>query len=121
MAKTMFLSGNQLGDNVDDTVALAPMPGKGRIADFFIGMATGLLGNSTCTFDLQKNGVTILSAVVSFSSSQADNEHLRAVLLTNALPDVAIGDLLTVDVDFTIGTGTVGEDAAWVVEVVLDD
>lgn len=75
----------------------------GTLVAFKAGSIAKAVGDSTCTFDLKKNGTTVLSGVISIDSTNT-NYLAESGTITSA--SVAVGDTLTVVIDATIGTGT---------------
>lgn len=78
------------------------------LTEFMAQVLTACIGAATVTFDLKKNGTSMLSAVISFGSGDAANAIKTATLTTTAL---AKGDRLEVVVTATAGGGTVGQGA----------
>lgn len=76
---------------------------SGTILDFRAGSIAKAVGDSTCTFDLKKNGTTCLSAVITLDNA---NTNRVAEAGTLSVTTLANGDVLEVVIDATIGTGT---------------
>lgn len=66
------------------------------------------IGDSKVEFDLKKNGSSILSAVVELNSTHTARQIVAGALSSTALVD---GDVLEVNINATIGTGTLGKGA----------
>ena len=75
----------------------------GEVLYFRAGSIAKAVGNATVTLDLLKNGVSILSAVITLNSSNTAYIAVDAALASAAL---AAGDVLTVTTVATVGTGT---------------
>ena len=75
----------------------------GEILEFEAGSIAKAVGDATCTVDLQKNGVSVLSAVITLDSG---NTNYVPESGTISSADVVAGDVLSIVIDGTIGTGT---------------
>ncbi len=101
----------------DATVVLHVVKGAaGTIRTFVAGCTSVNVGDSTISVDLKKDGVSILSAAISLSSSQSNYDQVSATLSSTA---VSAGDVLTVVVTVSEGTGTLG--TGLFAEMVLDE
>jgi hypothetical protein len=78
----------------------------GTILTFQACLTAACTGAGTVTVDLQKNGVSVLSAAISFSNADAANAVKAGTINTAA---VVQGDLLRVVVTATAGGGAVGQ------------
>ncbi len=88
---------------VDETRVLHVIGAIGTVVGFKAGSIAKAVGNAVCTVDLKKNGTTILSSPITLDSSSANYTPQSATI---AAANVVSGDVLTVVVDGTIGTGT---------------
>ena len=75
----------------------------GTIKSFKAGSIAVAIGDAKATVDLKKNGVSVLSPVITLDS---DNEARVVEAGTLSDTTLAVGDVLEVVVDGTIGTGT---------------
>lgn len=80
----------------------------GTVLAFRAGLRTANVGAATVTFDLQKNGVTMLSAVITQTNAQAAYALTAAAFAATAL---VAGDVLEVVIVATAGGGTLGNGA----------
>lgn len=80
----------------------------GTIPSFKAGCVVANIGDSTVTFDLKKNGSSVLSAPISFSSADAAYSVKSGTISS---PNVVAGDVLEVVIDATVGTGTLATGA----------
>lgn len=88
----------------DETRVLHVVHGAtGVIDEFEAGNIVKAIGDATCTVDLRKNGTTVLDSPITLNSSSA-NYTPQAGTIT--VPALVAGDVLTVVIDGTIGTGT---------------
>jgi hypothetical protein len=78
----------------------------GTLLDFKAGCITPNVGAATITVDLWKNGVTILTAVITLNNSQTARQLVAAGGFTSTA--LAVGDVLEAKVVATIGGGTLG-------------
>lgn len=81
----------------------------GTIEGFRAGSIAACSGAATITFDLKKNGTTVLSSVITL-----DNANTARVIEAGTLsgsPTVAAGDVLEVVITATAGGGTLGTGA----------
>lgn len=79
--------------------------GTAKVSAFHIGSIGATVGSDTVTADLQKNGTTILTGVVTLTSATAAYGSVSASLAAGALSLVA-GDVLTVILTATHSSGT---------------
>jgi hypothetical protein len=77
--------------------------GGGTVAEFAVGSIVAAIGAATVTFDLKKNGTSILSGVVTLNSSSTAYVIQIASIST---PTVAQGDVLSVVITATASGGT---------------
>lgn len=82
---------------------LAVRGATATVLELVVGAIVAAVGAATVTVDLRKNGVTILSAVVTLDSTTAAYILKSATILTPAL---VVGDVLTVVITATAGGGT---------------
>lgn len=80
----------------------------GTLREFKAGCATPCQGDATITVGLQKNGASVLSAVITLDKNQAARVLVSAAIRTMSVP---AGDVLEVLIDATSGTGTIGKGA----------
>lgn len=99
--------GSQQGAAADRTVQVF-MKGAATLAMFTLWCGTPPSGANTVTIDLQKNGATVLTAVVTFNSSTTGNTEYTGTIDTTALAD---GDRLAVVINETT-SGTTVQDCA---------
>lgn len=81
----------------------------GTIEGFRAGSIAACSGAATITFDLRKNGATVLSSVITL-----DNANTARVIEAGTLsgsPTVVAGDVLEVVITATAGGGTLGTGA----------
>ena len=89
----------QSGTAVDETIIAFFCKGlTGTVKNFTVSNVTANAGASTVTVDLQKNGVTMLSAVVTLNSGKVAFSETEGTLSVVALAD---GDYLTVVINAT--------------------
>jgi hypothetical protein len=88
---------------VDATIVIHVAKAAGTLLNFDAGSIAIAVGDATCTFDLKKNGTTVLSGVITLDSS---NTNYVAEAATLSVTAYVSGDVFTVVVDGTIGTGT---------------
>ena len=101
----------------DATIVLHVVKGAaGTIRTFVASCTSVCVGDSTISVDLKKDGVSILSAAISLSSSQSNYDQVSATISSTS---VAAGDVLTVVVTVSEGTGTLG--TGLFAEMVLDE
>ena len=75
----------------------------GTVQSFKAGSVVANIGDSAVEVDLLKDGVSILTAVISLDSTNAAYTPEAGTINTAA---VVAGDVLEVSIDATIGTGT---------------
>jgi len=80
----------------------------GTIVAFKAGNVVACAGASTITFDLKKNGSSVLTAVITINSSKAAREVVEAVLSSTSY---VAGDVFEVAIVATVGGGTIGKGA----------
>ena len=73
------------------------------VVKFCVGSIAAAAGNATVTVDLQKNGATVLTGVVTLNSSSVARLIQSASILTTA---AVVGDWFDVVITATIGSGT---------------
>lgn len=78
----------------------------GTVLTFRVGHAVACIGAATVTFDLKKNGVTVLTGVVTQSSADAAYTPESGSL--SGTPTFVAGDVFTVVTVATAGGGTIG-------------
>lgn len=88
----------------------------GTIKSFKGGCVVANIGDSTVTFDLKKNGTTVLSGVVTLNSTHSAYQVVAGSISSAS---VAASDVLSVTIDATVGTGTLGKGAF--AELVIDE
>lgn len=88
----------------------------GVIKEVAAGLIATSSGNSTVSFDVKKNGVSILSAPISHNSGVASGS---VVLGSISVSNVAMGDRIEVAITPSVGTGTLGTGAF--VRVTVDE
>jgi len=89
---------------VDETRILHVARNAGVVEEFVAGSIAKAVGAATCTFDLKKNGTTILTGVVTLDSGNT-NRVVEAGTLVADTTYVA-GDVFEVVIDGTAGGGT---------------
>lgn len=100
LAKHVF----QAGSAVDATLIVHAVKGTtGTLKHFSCANVTACTGASTVTVDLQKNGVTCLSAPVELDIDTGDLGTEIGILTVSSL---AAGDVLTIVIDATLAYGT---------------
>jgi hypothetical protein len=75
----------------------------GKVKAFAAGAIVKAVGDSTVTVDLRKNGTTVLSSAVTLNASGA---NYTPVAGTVSVTTLAAGDVLTVVITISAGTGT---------------
>ena len=75
----------------------------GTLVAFRAGSIVAATGNATVTVDLKKNGTTMLSAVITLDSGNTAYVLEEGTLSVTA---VVAGDVLTLVIVATVGTGT---------------
>lgn len=75
----------------------------GRIRAIRAGSVAKAVGDSTVTVDVRKNGVTVLSATIQLDVANTNYVSEAGTLSVTAL---AVGDVLTVVMTVSAGTGT---------------
>jgi hypothetical protein len=73
--------------------------------DYFYASMIDTGTSASSTFDLQKNGTTVLSAVVTISNTDTDRAHEAGTI---SVGTVAAGDELTMDLVVSTSTGATG-------------
>ncbi len=89
--------------SVSETAVVHVAKANGTLKRFSAGAVTPATGNSTVTVDLKKNGITVLTAVISLSVAQTARQVVSATVLTTAY---LAGDVFEVTTVTTVGTGT---------------
>lgn len=90
---------------VDETRIIHVVHGTtGEVIAFVAGSIAKAVGDATCTVDLKKNGTTVLTGVITLDSGNT-NRVAEAGTLSGTVT-LAVGDVLEVVIDGTIGTGT---------------
>lgn len=87
----------------DETIVIYNAKAAGTVNAFSAGSIAIAVGAATCTFDLKKNGTTILSAVITIDSG---NTNYVAEAGTISSAAYVAGDTFTVVIDGTAGGGT---------------
>lgn len=108
------------GVSADDTFGLGVVLEPGRIVEARVAYGIANIGDSTVTVDIQKNGTSILSTLMSFSSTDAAHASKTGVMKTDTTVDVIAGDNLQFIVNATVGTGTLAFDLSVTVEQIYD-
>lgn len=75
----------------------------GTILGFRAGAVTVNVGDSVVDVDLLKDGASVLSAAVQLDSGDTNYVNKPGIISSAS---VVVGDLLSVEIDATIGTGT---------------
>lgn len=88
----------------DETRVLHRCEGSGTVVAVRVGSIAIAVGDAITTFDVKKNGTTILSAAKEINSSNTNRVSVDATL--SGTPTYVEGDLFEVVIDGTIGTGT---------------
>lgn len=78
----------------------------GNVLNFRAGIRTACVGAATITFDLQKNGSSILTAVITVDNTKTAYQLTEAAIAT---PAVVQGDVLEAVIVATAGGGTLGD------------
>lgn len=81
----------------------------GTLLSFDCKLTVACIGAATVTFDLQKNGVSVLGSVVDFDSGDAAN-LVKSGTISSA--SVVVGDRLDLVIVATAGGGTLGTGAS---------
>lgn len=90
---------------VDETRVIHVVHGTtGEVTAFVAGSIAKAVGDATCTVDLKKNGTTVLTAPITLDSGNT-NRVAEAGTISGTVT-LAVGDVLEVVIDGTIGTGT---------------
>lgn len=88
----------------------------GTVVAFKAGCVVANLTGATVTFDLLKNGMTILTAAVQVNDTHAAREVVPGTIAT---PGIVAGDVLETVITVAAGGGTLGKGAFCL--VVLDE
>lgn len=80
--------------------------GSGTILNFFAALAVPCVGAATVTVDLLKNGVSVLSGIITFNSGVT---AFTSVLGTLSGSTYSAADVYEVNVTATAGGGTIGQ------------
>jgi uncharacterized protein YfiM (DUF2279 family) len=99
---------NQAGNAVSETKAIYVARSAGTLLSFVAGMVGANAGAATVTFDLKKNGTTVLTAVVSLGSGDPAYTPKSGTL---SVTSFVAGDVFTVVTVATAGGGTLGTGA----------
>lgn len=100
--RAMFAQGNIAA--ADETRVVHAVRGAtGTLLAFKVGAIVAATGDSTVTFDLQKDGVSVLAGLVTLDSG---DPAFTPVGGTISSASVVTTDVLTVVVDATVGGGT---------------
>lgn len=81
----------------------------GTVLDVRAGCVGANVGAATVTFDVKKNGTTVLTGVITVSSSHAAYEDVAGTVVGS--PTYVQGDVFTVVITATAGGGTLGTGA----------
>lgn len=87
---------------VSETEVVHVAKAPGNVKAFRAGAVGPATGNATVTVDLRKNGVTILTAVITLDSTQIARQLVSAGV---NLPTYALNDVFEIVTVATIGTG----------------
>ncbi len=82
----------------------------GTVMGFSAGAVVACIGDSTISFNLKKNGATVLTAVITVDSGDAARAVVDGTLSGGAVAYVA-DDVFEVTIVATVGTGTLGKGA----------
>lgn len=77
----------------------------GVLNDFYVTASAACASGESCTFDLLKNGVSVLSAVGTLDSTSTNNQVNLFSKITAAGRAFTTGDVFTVTRDYTAGGG----------------
>lgn len=77
----------------------------GLIESVSVGSIVAATGDSTVTIDVEKNGTSVLSSAVTLNSSSAALTEIAATV-DGAQDDLAAGDILSIVITVSAGTGT---------------
>lgn len=97
---------NQLGTAVSDTIPFRTIMGAGTISAIKVSNLTACAGSSTVTVDIQKDGVSVLSSVITLDLATLDGGTEEG-LLDGAQTTVVANEILTA----VITTNVSGTDA----------
>ncbi|KKK47116.1 hypothetical protein LCGC14_3158430, partial [marine sediment metagenome] len=90
---------------IDQTVVLTLIYGvAGAVVSVRAGSITPCTGNATVDIDVLKDGTTILSAAIALNNAGVAYTPKSGVIAVSA---IAAGDVLTVDISPTVGTGVI--------------
>lgn len=78
----------------------------GSIVSFEVGSVVANIGASVVDVDLLKNGTSVFTTVPQLTSSHTAYEMLAGTVSTTSFVD---GDILEVDIDATVGGGTLAK------------
>lgn len=95
----------QAGVAADATAVVHVAKGAGTVIGFDAGAAVAPLTTATVTFDLKKNGATVLTGVTTLNNTHANYEEVVGAL-DAALVGYAPGDVFEVVVNETTAGGT---------------
>lgn len=88
----------------DETRVIHRCEGSGTVVAFRVGSIAIAVGDAVTTFDVKKNGSSILSSVKTINSGNTNRVSVDATL--SGTPTYVEGDIFEVVIDGTIGTGT---------------
>lgn len=80
----------------------------GSVVSFKAGNVVACIGVATITFDLKKNGSSILTAVITINNTHTARQVVEAVLSSTSY---VAGDVFEVTIVATAGGGTLGKGA----------
>ena len=103
--KAYSQEGDTTGAN-DERIVHVVYGATGTVVAFEAGSAVANIGNSVITVDLHNNGASILTATFDLDSGDAAYALVAGTIDTAAVTD---GDVLSVVVTATIGTGTLAK------------
>lgn len=100
---------SQVGSAANETriIHMCVADGGGTILQFSAGSIGIAVAPAVVTLDLQKNGVTVLDSVITLDSANEAYLPENAILLDTSIAD---GEILTVVITSTAGTGTAPTD-----------
>lgn len=85
---------------------------SGAVDAVSAALAQAIVGDSTTTVDLKKNGTSILSAPISLTSSDAAYASAAGSISSSAY---VAGDVFEISVTVAANTGTLGQGLGWAV------
>ena len=104
-------SRSQLGTVSSDTIPAFIAQRAGTLKNFRAAVITKAVGDSTYTVDLHKNGVSVLTTIITLDVNIADRVSVTATIKSDGSENYVAGDFFEIVTVATVGTGTLPVDA----------